>query len=275
MRARPVTVVALDIGGSSVKAGQVTDGRPVGEVAVTPWAESGPADQLIGVLAAAIRGVAAGAGPVRVAAAAPDPFDHAAGVSRMTHKFAALHGLALAPLLAGTLGRPLEIRWCNDAAAAVAGEAVAGAGAGYHRVLGVTLGTGLGVALVRGGVVVERVGEVIVGDLWSAALADGRSADSAFSARALLRAVDAGTAAQFGTELGGLLAPVVAAAGVEVIVVGGGGAGSLAHIADALTSTLAVPVERFRLGRWGALVGAVQLCWPGARQSAEVRHPDG
>ena len=98
MRPRSQTVVALDIGGSSVKSGRVVDGAPSGDVVVTQLIESGTAGELTEAFAAAIRAVAATAEPLRVAAAVPDPFDHARGVSLMTHKFAALEGLDVGPL---------------------------------------------------------------------------------------------------------------------------------------------------------------------------------
>jgi glucokinase len=262
MRARG-PIVALDIGGSSVKSGRVLDGRPDGQVIVTPLVRDAPADELVARLAAAIRAVAPG-GDVRVAAAVPDPFDHATGVSRMTHKFAALNGRPLAPLLRDAVGRPLEIRWCNDAAAAVTGEAIAGAGSTYRRVLGVTLGTGLGAAFVVDGAVVRQIGSAVVGDLWQATLADGRQADTAFAARTLRAAIEREPGAggdRFGRDLGRLLAPVVAAAAAEVVVVGGGGAGSFDHIADSLGAELGVPVARATLGPWAALLGATHVCW--------------
>jgi glucokinase len=255
-------VVALDIGGSSVKSGRVVDGRHDGRVIVTPLVRDAPADELVGRLAEAIRTVAP-ADDLRVAAAVPDPFDHAAGVSHMTHKFFALHGRPLGPLLSEAVGRPLEIRWCNDAAAAVTGEAIAGAGVGHHRVLGVTLGTGLGAAFVVDGAVRPRVDATVVGDLWQATLADGQPADTAFAARTLVAAIERGAegADRFGRALGRFLAPVVQAAAADVVVVGGGGAGSFDHIAAALQSELAVPVARAALGPWAALLGATHLCW--------------
>lgn len=257
-------IVALDVGGSSIKSGCVRAGRPVGEVAVTALDRDADLEHLVGVFVAAIEAVAPAGTPdepLRVATAMPDPFDHAAGVSWMAHKFAALRGRRLGPLLAGALGRPIEARWCNDAAAAVAGEAAAGAGAGCRTVLGVTLGTGLGAALTRDGAVVDATGPWVVGDLWQATLPDGRSADTAFAARTLLAAIASGDAARFGYDLGEFVAPVVAAARADVVVVGGGGAGSFDAFAEAIRSTVPVPVVAARLGAWAAVLGAAALCW--------------
>ena len=263
-------ITAIDVGGSSVKSGLVGPHGPVGSVRVTPLVHTAPADELVARLVAAIRVVSPdGPGadePLRVAAAVPDPFDHADGVSRMTHKFAALHGRPLAPLLADLLGTTLDVRWCNDAAAAVAGEATAGRGRDHRRVLGVTLGTGLGAAFVADGTLVTEAGGLAVGDLWRTLLPDGRTADTAFCARSLLATLEADPehgGARFGRSLGATLAPLADAAGADVVVVGGGGAASFAEIEKALQAAVGVPVVRASLGGWAALVGAAHLCFPG------------
>jgi len=263
-----MTVIALDVGGSSIKSGVVGEGlRPIDEVSVTAVDHAGPADLLVGQFALAIRSAAAGAGtPVeRVAIAVPDPFDHVHGVSLMEHKFAALYGLALAPAIVGELTDAApEIRWSNDAAAAVTGEALAGAGAGYRRVLGLTLGTGLGAALVVDGALTREAGGVVVGELWRRPTAAGPTADEAFAAGALLGRLDSDPAEggdRFGGELAALLAPIVEAVSADVVVIGGGGAGSFDEFAPALRAALPAPCVAARLGRWAALLGAAHLCY--------------
>jgi len=268
-------IVALDIGGTSVKSGLVDGGEPASRLIVTPVVRDAPADAIVDRWAHAITAVTSGVAADRlgVAAAVPDPFDHAAGVSQMTHKYGALYGMPIAPLVEAALGRPVEMRWCNDAAAAVAGEAYAGAGRGRRAVLGVTLGTGLGAALIVDGAVVPAVGDAVVGDLWRTVLADGRSADTAFAARTLLAALDEGPSGgtRFGRELGALLAPLAREARVDVVVVGGGGAGSFDAIASTLGAAVGVPVARAQLGPWAALLGAVRLCFGDGSGS---RRPD-
>lgn len=256
-------VAALDIGGSSVKSGRIGRAGPEGRIHVTPLVHTAPADELVERLATAIRWCGTA---TRVAAAVPDPFDHATGVSRMTHKFAHLHGLRLGPLLDAATGRALDLRWCNDAVAAVAGEALGGAGAGYGRVLGVTLGTGLGAALIVDREPVAQAGGLVVGELWQHATSEGSNADTAFAARMLQAAIAAdphGGGAAFGGRLARFLAPVVAATGAEVLVVGGGATGSYEAFGPALADGLAVPVVPAALGAWAPLTGAAHLCFPG------------
>jgi len=257
-------VAALDIGGSSVKAGRIVAEAPDGQLHVTPLVHHAPADEIVTRLAAAIR--LCGADASRVVVAVPDPFDHAAGVSLMTHKFARLYGQPIGPLLEAELGRPLDVRWCNDAAAAVTGEARVGAGREFTRVLGITIGTGLGAAFVVDGEPVPEAGGVVAGDLWRVVTHTGATADRAFAARTLLAAVAADPAtggSEFGRDLAGLLAPAVVATEAEVVVVGGGGAGSFAEFAGALQAGLAVPVRRASLGAWAPLIGAAHLSFPG------------
>lgn len=263
-------IVAIDVGGSSVKSGLVGPHGPIGRLHVTPLVHTAPADALVDRLAAAVRTAArdtlGAEAPLRVAAAVPDPFDHAAGVSLMRHKFAAVHGRPLGPLVTAALARPAELRWCNDAAAAVTGEAVAGAARQHRRVLGVTLGTGLGAAFVVDGTPVPMIGELVVGELWQTVLADGRTADTAYCARSLLATLDhdpGGGGRRFGDGLGALLAPLVDAAHADVVVVGGGGARSYDEFAPALAGRVPVPVVRGSLGEWAGLIGAAHLCFPG------------
>jgi len=91
--------------------------------------------------------------------AIPGPFDYARGICHFHNvgKFDALRGLDLgarlrAELTSGT-GR---VQFVNDAQAFLIGEWVAGVAAGHHRVIGVTLGTGVGSAFLSGGAVVDR-----------------------------------------------------------------------------------------------------------------------
>ena len=68
----------------------------------------------------------------------------------MQHKLQYLYGFDLRGALAGHFGwPPTSVRFLNDAAAYLVGEIAAGAARGVSRVVGITLGTGVGSALVR------------------------------------------------------------------------------------------------------------------------------
>lgn len=84
--------------------------------------------------------------------AMPGPFDYQRGVSHMHHKFPGLFGFDLKSALAARFHwQPNQIRFVNDAAAFLLGEAGAGAARGYARLIGITLGTGIGCAFAIAG----------------------------------------------------------------------------------------------------------------------------
>lgn len=84
--------------------------------------------------------------------AMPGPFDYQRGVSLLQHKFADLYQQPVGPGLQQRLAIPgLTLRFGNDASLFTLGEVWAGAAVGYTRVMGITLGTGLGGGFVDHG----------------------------------------------------------------------------------------------------------------------------
>ncbi len=81
----------------------------------------------------------------------PGPFEYDTGVSRLEHKFAALYGMNLAKELQHYLKTSTPIYFGNDASLFGLGEWWAGAARGHERMIGVTLGTGLGGGFVADG----------------------------------------------------------------------------------------------------------------------------
>lgn len=91
--------------------------------------------------------------------AIPGPFDYERGIAllRGQGKFEALHGMDLGKLLRERIpARPSAMAFINDANAFVLGEWIAGAAAGHERVVGITLGTGIGSAFLANGTIVEH-----------------------------------------------------------------------------------------------------------------------
>jgi glucokinase len=281
-------VIALDVGGSSIKSGVVRAGGHVRHQAYAPIDSTGTAELIVTTLQSAIerhiqqierktlRGIAFGF---------PGPFDYPNGVSyiRGVQKYEAIYGLDLRAALRQRLGvGDLPIVFRNDAEAAIVGEAHYGAARGYDRLIGVTLGTGLGSAFlelgtpVRGGDHVPPNGELY------AEMYRGAMADDLFSARGLrtrLQAIDptidnltsAAAAAlagdlrlraafaAFGSDLGAFLVPYVRDFGAEIVLVLGGIARSLALFRSGLASMLPVPLLAGALGADAALLGAADL----------------
>src|SRR5215207_4070739 len=146
-------ILALDVGGSSVKSALVTNRQHiVGQVQEDCITSVASAPEILNALAAIISAHLENAsGLYRIAFAFPGPFDYVQGISFIHNqaKYDALYGLRLGTELKKILRIPsLEIRYRNDAEAAILGEALYGVGVPYVRLLGVTLGTGLGSAFI-------------------------------------------------------------------------------------------------------------------------------
>lgn len=282
----------MDIGGGHVTAARVDlNTRAVlpGEVhhVVDP---SASADALLSAWAAAALEALAGNGPpVRIGVAVPSPFDHAAGVSWMTHKFAALHGVnvrdGLQDCWAGTALDGVRVAFGNDADLFTLGEWWGGAARGTGRVIGVTLGTGLGSGFVAGGQVVTAGPDVPPdGELWNVPYGGGIAEDFA-SGQAVRRAyqaslqedysasaagiaalADAGAAraraayAALGTHLGGILAPWVSRFRPDTVVFGGNVARAWKHFQPTLEAALpGVSCQLTTHFEASALLGAAAL----------------
>jgi glucokinase len=87
--------------------------------------------------------------------AMPGPFDYPNGISfiKGLDKYEALYGRDIRAYLADKLQlADMQIHFRNDAESTIAGEVTAGAGSGYVRVMGVTLGTGFGSAFSENGI---------------------------------------------------------------------------------------------------------------------------
>ena len=178
--------VAVDIGGSHVTAAVVDMDRRVvlvGSVRRRPVREARPAADILDAWSEACL-AAADSGPVPegVGLAVPAPFDAAAGVSLMTHKFQALRGLPLVPLLrqrwAGSVLADVPVSIANDADCFTFGEWWAGLARGDARVIGITLGTGLGSGFVRDGRIVTSADDVPAGgEIWDLPYLDGQVED--------------------------------------------------------------------------------------------------
>ena len=198
------SVVALDVGGSHVSAATVD----ISSATVVP-ASRVRSELLNGAERAALLGHIANAarsarsGEVEAAGVAvPGPFDYDRGISLLEHKLESLYGVDLRAELATALALPPDkVRFLNDAEAFLLGEAWAGAARGHDRVLGITLGTGLGSAfLARGSIVRAGAGVPPGGELYRLSFRDapveGRISRGAILAHYGDPSVDVGEIAQ-------------------------------------------------------------------------------
>jgi glucokinase len=257
-------VIALDVGGTTVDSACVSAaGAVIGE----PPESGSPApqskDEIVRQLAHIIDATRARAGDFSVSAcgiAMPAPFDYAAGVSYMKHKFQALYGVNLGALLREKTGLP--VYFINDADAF-------GLGVGWRqlpdtkRFAALTIGTGLGGSFIENGEVLDIDPRVPRGgEVWSLPFEDGiledyvsargvvalydklkpgkrRSAKevSALALQGSQPAIDAYRA--MGTALGRGLGPVFARFIPEKVVIGGHVGRSLELFGPAMEQALA------------------------------------
>ncbi len=99
----------------------------------------------------------------------PNPFDYEAGISYMEHKYGSLYGYNIRADLAKRFGLGSScVTFVNDASAYLLGELHFGAAVGISRVIGITLGTGVGSAFaVSGRIITQGEGVPNDGFLWN------------------------------------------------------------------------------------------------------------
>ncbi len=185
--------VTMDIGGSHVSAAVVDLAArailpdSVRRLAVEPNAG---ADAIVDTWAQAALVALAAARRDRASAvgiAMPSPFDYATGVSLMEHKFGALLGRNVITMLTERWREtPLAatpIRLANDADLFALGEWWIGAAQGCERVIGLTLGTGLGSGFIQDGQIVTSGPDIPPGgEIWNVPYLDGITEDYASGA---------------------------------------------------------------------------------------------
>ncbi|SPE23998.1 Sugar kinase (modular protein) [Candidatus Sulfotelmatomonas gaucii] len=257
-------VLAFDVGGSHV-ASAVCCGQEfhLGPVVSAPHPAAQTSEAFLDLLHEL--GVKAGAtqnGKIGAVLAVPGPFDLQAGVSLMRHKLPYLYGIDLRAALAARFGiEPAQVRFLNDADAYLLGEIGAGAARGFSRVVGLTLGTGIGAAFaVDGRLVTEGPGVPRGGEIWNLPY-EGGIVEDFVSARAIAgnyqrrtgvkrEVVDLASAVQkdpaaeqafveFGRHLGEVIRSLLAGFHADVIVLGG----SISRSAD-----LFLPAVRAQMG---------------------------
>lgn len=285
------TILALDVGGTAIKSALVDLPAALrAPVRTTPFDSAAPAGAVLGTFASLLWSHAQELqAPDELAGLAlgfPGPFEYATGVCRVRGvggKFEALYGMDLGEEFAGVLDLPRDqVRFRNDAQAAVVGEALHGAGATTDRVVGITLGTGLGSAFLERGAPVTTTDAVPEGgELYHLpAYEDGPQADDVFSRRGLearlqaegpqaireaaerARAGDEEVTAIFrawGRDLGRFLTEPLQRFGAERLLVLGGIARAADLFGDALGEALPCPWVPGELDAAAPLLGAAAL----------------
>lgn len=153
-------ILTADIGGSHITASVCTaDTHSLipNSIARVEVQSRGPAEAILGAWESALTQAIAQSGCTisQIGIAMPGPFDYENGISYITglDKYESIYGVNIKLYVANALQLdPTMVKFRNDAEATIAGEALAGAGKGYHKVVGLTLGTGFGSAICEQGI---------------------------------------------------------------------------------------------------------------------------
>ena len=184
--------VVFDIGGSHASASLVRDEKlELHGVSTCPLKADARKEELLDSLEQLARKVL-GDNKVEghelsgIGFAFPGPFDYERGVSHAEHKHPSLYNVSVRLEMAARFAiDPAQIVFINDAAGYLLGEIFGGAAREGHRVIGMTLGTGVGSAFaVDGKIVTTGVGVPPGGEIWNVPWKGGIFED-AISTRAI------------------------------------------------------------------------------------------
>ncbi len=157
MRTADQQVIGVDLGGSAIKLGRFTQpGECLADLTV-PTPQPATPEAVIAAMAAAIATLDPHRDAMAIGVGTPGPADAAGRVARVAINLAGWHDVPIADQLEAQTGRPVTV--ANDANCAGLGEAWLGAGRPFQDVLTLTLGTGVGGAIIlNGGLFVGRTG---------------------------------------------------------------------------------------------------------------------
>lgn len=170
--------LGIDIGGSHITAAKVDlESRSIiaGTTSRTAVDANLNAEELLNTWCGMIEGVYAETdrSAAYIGIAMPGPFDYEAGISLIKDqpKFRHLYQINVKDELAKRLNvEPANIRFINDAASFLQGEVFGGAARDRQKVIGLTLGTGLGASFCADGVAVDAA-------LWNSPFKEGIAED--------------------------------------------------------------------------------------------------
>jgi glucokinase len=142
-------VIGVDLGGSAIKLGRFTQsGECLADLTVSTPQPSTP-EAVIEAMAAAIADLDPHREAMAIGVGTPGPADAAGRVARVAINLAGWRDVPIADQLETQTGRPVTV--ANDANCAGLGEAWLGAGRPFQDVLTLTLGTGVGGAIILNG----------------------------------------------------------------------------------------------------------------------------
>ena len=288
------SVIGIDLGGTAIKLGRFTeDGTALAELTVSTPQPSTP-EAVVDAMAIAVNQIDPQGEAIAIGVGTPGPADTTGRIARVAINLAGWKDVPLADRLEDKTGRPVIL--ANDANCAGLGEAWLGAARDFQDSIMLTLGTGVGGAVILNG-------ELFVGRHGTGAelglitlnpeghpcnSGNQGSLEQHVSVQAVRRRTgkephelaelakngDPQAIAfweQYGRELAAGLASLVYVLTPEAIVIGGGISASLDLFSPSLTAefeTRVLPSSReglqilpATLGNQAGRIGAAKLAW--------------
>lgn len=143
------TVLGIDLGGTAIKLGRFTaEGDCIASLSVPTPQPSSP-EAVVTALGQAVKEIDPAAETLAIGLGNPGPVDVSGRIAKVAINLAGWHNVPLADLLEEKTGKSVVL--ANDANCAGMGEAWLGAGQGFKNFLLLTLGTGVGGAVILDG----------------------------------------------------------------------------------------------------------------------------
>lgn len=287
-------VIGVDLGGTAIKLGRFTETGVCLQALTVATPQPALPEAVAAAIAAAIEQVDLESQVIAIGVGTPGPADTAGRIARLAINLPGWQNIPLADWLEAKTGRPTVLE--NDANCAVLGEAWLGAGRKFRHLILLTLGTGVGGAVILNGeLFVGRNGAA--GELGLVTLnPDGPPCNSgnngsleqyasirAIQRRTGLDPVELGARAKagdpealafwqaYGRDLGAGLASSIYVLTPEAVVIGGGVCGSAEFFFPAVVAEInrrvlpnsreGLQLLRAELGNQAGMVGAARLAW--------------
>lgn len=273
--------LGIDIGGSHITAGMVDLAQKKvveGSVVRQLVNRHAPAEEILNVWAGIIKERLLNfQQPVtRVGFAMPGPFDYPNGICLIKgfDKYEALYGLNIRQELAARTGiAPEQIVFRNDADAFLDGELYGGAGEGFSRALGLTLGTGLGSCLYVEGEITNaglnvlpfkhRMAEEYLSTRWFIKTYQQQTGKQVSGVKELADRYHEDETVrkifmEFSTNLGELLQHCLHTFNIQAIIIGGNISNAYSLFIDEVMKQLPADaiIKKAILGEQAAMIGA-------------------